>query len=100
VNQKARWGGLIDILLLAICAVASVSTRVDLLECADLVSALVFGDLSPPSRRPASNGRWDCGDRSPNTKAVTGYRTPKSMLLTVLCIYLPRLLAAPTDLGR
>jgi hypothetical protein len=51
VNKKAPLGGLIDILLLAICAVASVSTRVDPLECADLVSALVFGDLSPPSRR-------------------------------------------------
>jgi hypothetical protein len=50
-ESEGRWGGLIDILLLAICAVASVRTSVDLLECADLVSALVFGDVSPPSRR-------------------------------------------------
>ena len=51
------------------------------LECADPVSALVFCDLSPPSaeitRIGQSSSAEDGGDRSPKTKAVTGYRTPK-----------------------
>jgi hypothetical protein len=42
--------------------------------------------------------QWDCGDRSPNTKALTGYPHSKSILLTTLwMIYLPMLLARPTD---
>ena len=42
-----------------------------------LVSTLVICDLSQPSpERCSTHLAEDGGDRSPNTKAVTGYRTP------------------------